>query len=128
LTAQSRASDRSTSETDASLDRRGQRNNWAPACASAPRWGYDVAGLTRSKKGAAHVADTGARALVADALNREQLAEVVGEQRPEAVVNLLTALPKRGPTRASHLKATNRLRTEGTANLLAAATLPVSAG
>jgi hypothetical protein len=26
---------------------------------------------------------------------------VRGEQRPEAVVNLLTALPKRGPTRAS---------------------------
>lgn len=83
--------------------------------------GDEVSGLTRSKGGAAWVADAGARPLVADALEREQLARVVAEQRPEAVVNLLTALPKRGPSRASHLKPTNRLRIEATANLLAAA-------
>jgi nucleoside-diphosphate-sugar epimerase len=80
-----------------------------------------VSGLTRSRGGAAWVADAGARPLVADALEREQLTRVVAEQRPEAVVNLLTALPKRGPSRASHRKHINRLRTEGTANLLAAA-------
>jgi nucleoside-diphosphate-sugar epimerase len=83
--------------------------------------GHDVAGLTRSKKGAARVAGAGGKPIVADALAHEQLAGVVAEQHPEAVFNLLTALPMRGPTRASQMHTTNRLRTEGTANLLAAA-------
>jgi nucleoside-diphosphate-sugar epimerase len=40
---------------------------------------------------------------------------------PDVVVHLLTALPAGGPTRASDLAATNRLRRTGTTNLLAAA-------
>ncbi len=40
---------------------------------------------------------------------------------PDAVVHVLTALPKTGPRRRSHLEATNALRTRGTANLIQAA-------
>jgi nucleoside-diphosphate-sugar epimerase len=36
--------------------------------------GHDVSGLTRATKSAARVAEDGARPLVTDALNREQLA------------------------------------------------------
>ena len=37
------------------------------------------------------------------------------------MLQLLNALPKRGPLRPAELDGTNRLRIEGTANLLAAA-------
>jgi nucleoside-diphosphate-sugar epimerase len=46
----------------------------------------------------------------------------VREAAPEGVVSLLTSLPRNGPTRVSHLEPTNRLREDGTRNLLAAAT------
>jgi nucleoside-diphosphate-sugar epimerase len=83
--------------------------------------GHEVHGITRSEKGAAAVTAAGARASAVDALDRAELAQRVREANAEVVVHLLTALPKRGPTRASHLQPTNRLRREGTANLLAAA-------
>jgi nucleoside-diphosphate-sugar epimerase len=41
--------------------------------------------------------------------------------RPDAVVHALTAIPSRGPMRASDLDATNALRITGTKNLLDAA-------
>jgi nucleoside-diphosphate-sugar epimerase len=58
---------------------------------------------------------------IADALNREALIAVVREARPTHVIHQLTALPKDAPRRASDLAATNRLRIEGTRNLLDAA-------
>jgi nucleoside-diphosphate-sugar epimerase len=48
-------------------------------------------------------------------------AAAVRRAAPEVVVHLLTALPAGGPTKASDLEPTNRLRRDGTANLLAAA-------
>jgi len=45
----------------------------------------------------------------------------VCETAPTHVVDLLTALPKNGPLRPADIAATNRLRIEGTANLLQAA-------
>jgi nucleoside-diphosphate-sugar epimerase len=41
--------------------------------------------------------------------------------QPDVAIHQLTALPKNGPKSASDLAATNRLRIEGTRNLLAAA-------
>jgi 2-alkyl-3-oxoalkanoate reductase len=82
--------------------------------------GEEVTGLTRTRTSADAIAALGARPVVADALDPRQLAEAVREARPEAVVHLLTALPKHGPVRGRDLKATNRLREEGTANLIAA--------
>jgi 2-alkyl-3-oxoalkanoate reductase len=82
--------------------------------------GAEVTGLTRTRASAAAIAAFGARPVVADALDPTQLAGAVREARPEVVVHLLTALPKHGPVRGRDLKATNRLREEGTANLIAA--------
>jgi nucleoside-diphosphate-sugar epimerase len=83
--------------------------------------GHEVHGITRSERGMAAVKVAGARASAVDAFDRTALEQRVREADAEVIVHLLTALPKRGPTRASHLEPTNQLRTEGTANLLAAA-------
>jgi nucleoside-diphosphate-sugar epimerase len=64
----------------------------------------------------------GARPVVADALDPDAVARAVAEAEPEVIVHQLTALS--GPLDMRHidrmLAATNRLRTEGTDNLLAA--------
>ena len=59
----------------------------------------------------------------ADALDRAAVAKAVAYARPDAVVHLLTAIPPRtNPRRlAADFALTNRLRTEGTRNLLDAA-------
>jgi nucleoside-diphosphate-sugar epimerase len=64
----------------------------------------------------------GARVAVADALDREALIGVVADAGPTHVIHQLTALPKQGPRRPADLLATNRLRIDGTRNLLDAAT------
>jgi nucleoside-diphosphate-sugar epimerase len=56
-------------------------------------------------------------------LDAAAISAAVVAARPDAVVHALTAIPKRGPLRAGDLDRTNRLRREGTANLLAAARL-----
>jgi nucleoside-diphosphate-sugar epimerase len=83
--------------------------------------GHTVTGLTRSRDRARTMETAGARAAVGDALDAEALRALVAAARPDQVVHLLTALPPAGPLRAAHLRATNRVRTEGTANLLRAA-------
>ena len=87
--------------------------------------GHDVTALTRSpaKRDALHA--LGASAAIADALDRQALIDVVEAAHPTHVIHQLTALPKDGPRRASDLVATNRLRIDGTRNLLDAA---ISAG
>jgi len=60
-------------------------------------------------------------AAVADALSRDAVARVVGAAEPEGVVSLLTSLPRTGPRRLRDLEATNRLRDDGTRNLVRAA-------
>ena len=84
--------------------------------------GHQVTALTRSmnKRNELHV--LGASVAVADALNREALIAAVEAAHPTHIVHQLTALPKGGPRRASDLDATNRLRIDGTRNLLDAAT------
>lgn len=87
--------------------------------------GHQVTGLTRSEAKRPLLEGLGATAAVADVFELERLGAVLREARPEAVVHLLTALPKQGPMRPADLLATNRLRTEGTKNLVDAA---ISAG
>jgi nucleoside-diphosphate-sugar epimerase len=69
----------------------------------------------------------GAKPVVADALDRDAVAQVVASAEPEVIVHQLTALSgslsvreMRHPERAGAAIMTNRLRTEGTDNLLAA--------
>ncbi|TDC95676.1 NAD(P)-dependent oxidoreductase [Actinomadura sp. 7K507] len=84
--------------------------------------GHDVTGLARNAPG--DDADlAGVRIVVGDALNRASMERAVDEAAPDAVVNMLTAIPPEiDPKRlAEQFALTNRLRTEGTRNLLAAA-------
>jgi nucleoside-diphosphate-sugar epimerase len=83
--------------------------------------GHQVTALTRSLNKRDELSALGASIAVADALDRDALIGVVRDTRPTHVIHQLTALPKAGPRRASDLVATNRLRIDGTRNLLDAA-------
>jgi nucleoside-diphosphate-sugar epimerase len=84
--------------------------------------GHEVHGMTRSAAKRAMLEELGASPVVANALDRGQVVEAIGRTRPEVIVHQLTAIGEldlRHFDRAFAL--TNRLRTEGTDNLLAAA-------
>lgn len=83
--------------------------------------GHEVEAMTRSAGKREAIERLGARAVVADALDRDAVRAAVAASRPEAIVHQLTALPPAGPLRLSHMDATNRLRTEGTDHLVDAA-------
>ena len=82
--------------------------------------GHQVLGLTRDPAGARRLEALGVTPVVADALDRDRLLRAVDGDWADAVIHELTALRK-PPTRHHGMAMTNRLRTEGTANLLAAA-------
>ena len=83
--------------------------------------GHHVTGTTRSNAGRLHA--LGAEPVVVDPLDAAALREAVVAARPDVVVHQLTALTGLGMTRNfdKAFAQTNRLRTEGTDNLLAAA-------
>jgi nucleoside-diphosphate-sugar epimerase len=84
--------------------------------------GHEVVGMTRSAGGAEAVRALGASAVAADALDPEQVARVVAEAEPEAIVDELTALSGALAMRNfdRDFAPTNRLRTEATDHLLSA--------
>ena len=82
--------------------------------------GHQVTALTRSPQKQDELKRLGATPTVADALDADSLRSVVIAASPTHVIHQLTALPKEGPSRASDLVATNRLRIDGTRNLLEA--------
>jgi nucleoside-diphosphate-sugar epimerase len=85
--------------------------------------GHEVTGMVRTGSKRDLVSGLGARVVVADALDAAAVNRVLGEAKPEVVLHQLTSLP--GNLEPRHFDrdfaATNRLRTEGTDNLLAAA-------
>jgi cation diffusion facilitator family transporter len=83
--------------------------------------GYEVIGVTRFRSNRRRLEDLGAAPMVADALDAEAIRRAVAAAAPEAVMDLLSALPRGGPGHPSDMEPTNRLRTEGTRNLLDAA-------
>jgi nucleoside-diphosphate-sugar epimerase len=83
--------------------------------------GHQVTALTRSPGKREMLEALGASAAVADALDRDALSNAVAAAQPTHVIHQLTALPKDGPRRTSDIEATNRLRIDGTRNLLQAA-------
>ncbi|HEY3713535.1 MAG TPA: NAD(P)-dependent oxidoreductase [Jatrophihabitantaceae bacterium] len=85
--------------------------------------GHDVTALTRSEAKSAAVRQAGAEAVVADALDRESVVAAVRAARPDVVIHQLTALSQIKSFRKfdQEFALTNRLRTEGTDNLLAGA-------
>ena len=84
--------------------------------------GHEVTGTTRSEARAEAIRAAGATPVVVDALDADALRSAVEQAAPEAIVHQLTALPHRFNPRKSDLyDPTNRVRREGTRNLLAAA-------
>jgi 2-alkyl-3-oxoalkanoate reductase len=84
--------------------------------------GHEVTGMTRSESKTEDVRRAGARAVVADVFDVHALGAAMEEARPEVIVHELTALPDRIDFRkADTYAATNRVRTEGTRNLIDAA-------
>lgn len=85
--------------------------------------GHEVVGTTRSGAKTGALRALGAEPVIVDALDPDSVADVVAKAEPEAIVHQLTALS--GPVNSRNAKravaATNRLRTEGTDHLLAAA-------
>ncbi|MFD3525723.1 NAD-dependent epimerase/dehydratase family protein [Streptomyces sp. NPDC058653] len=82
--------------------------------------GHEVTGVTRFALAAERLRKTGARAVLADVLDRSALLSAVEGLEADAVVHELTALTK-APLGYDDLEPTNRLREEGTRNLLDAA-------
>ena len=84
---------------------------------------HTVTGTTRSPAKANKLIEQGAQAAVLDALDREALIEAVQRAQPEVLIHQLTAIPPRLDMRHfdREFQSTNRLRTEGTDNAVAAA-------
>ena len=84
--------------------------------------GHEVVGTTRTPAKADALRALGARPAVVDALDADAVGRAVAEAEPEVLVHQLTALS--GEIDMRHIDrgfaATNRLRTEGLDNLLAA--------
>lgn len=85
--------------------------------------GHDVVAHSRRPSTAFDDLPGGVESVQADALDPAEVDRLVTTARPEAIVNLLTAIPHRIDPRhlARDFALTNRLRREGTANLLDAA-------
>lgn len=80
--------------------------------------GHEVIGMARTVRG--HMGST---ALAVDAFDRDAVVRAVQETQPDAIVNMLTAIPDRlNPKRIDYdFSMTNRLRKVGTENLRFAA-------
>src|SRR5258708_8211226 len=83
--------------------------------------GHEVVGITRTPGKSDSLTRQGARALVADVMDRESLLKAVDGLQVDAVVHVLTALPKGGPLRDKDMYQTDALRDVCTTHLLVAA-------
>lgn len=85
--------------------------------------GHDVVAMTRVGQRVKDLWAAGAEAVVADGLDREAVVSAVSDAAPEVVVHEMTALAHATSLRRfdAAFELTNRLRTEGTDHLLAAA-------
>ena len=85
--------------------------------------GHDVTAMTRRAERGAALRDAGAAPAVCDVFDAEELRAAVERARPEVVVHELTDLPPAlDPRKMEEQAAGNdRIRTEGTRNLVAAA-------
>jgi nucleoside-diphosphate-sugar epimerase len=86
--------------------------------------GHSVVALVRSKENSEALLKQGIEPAIADVFDREAVKAVINRSQPEVVIEQLTALP-RTYTRESMMAAAplnTRIRLEGGANVLAAAT------
>jgi 2-alkyl-3-oxoalkanoate reductase len=81
--------------------------------------GHRVTGTTRSAERGEEIRALGADAVVVDVFDAHVLRTVMAEAAPDVVVHELTSLPERFEPRKKDLyEATNRVRSEGTRNLV----------
>jgi nucleoside-diphosphate-sugar epimerase len=86
--------------------------------------GHEVVGTTRSATKSEQIRPAGAEPAVVDVLDGDAVRAAIAQARPEVVVHQATALAAMGTNMRrfdADFAMTNRLRTEGTDNLLAAA-------
>ena len=94
-----------------------------PLIARLIEGGHEVVAVTRSTDRGEALRALGAEPIVADVFDADAVHTAVAGARADAIVNQLTSLPPRQDPKAMRaaLAATNRVRREGTANLVAAA-------
>src|SRR4028119_44236 len=85
--------------------------------------GHQVTAITRSKEKLGMLSDLGAEAVVCDVFDAGRWGAVVARAEPDAVINELTDLPQSLNPRklGEYYAANNRVRREGTRNLIDAA-------
>ena len=85
--------------------------------------GHQVTAITRSKEKLSELSDLGAEPVLCDVFDAGRLGSVVAQAEPDAVINQLTDLPQSLNPRklGEYYAANNRVRREGTRNLLDAA-------
>jgi nucleoside-diphosphate-sugar epimerase len=83
--------------------------------------GHEVAGMTRSPEKADGVRALGAEPVVCDVYDADRLIGEVGTFEPDMVMHQLTDLPDDIKRLAVYMRRNNRIRTEGTRNLIGAA-------
>jgi uncharacterized protein YbjT (DUF2867 family) len=83
--------------------------------------GHDVTGTTRSAEHAGMIKKAGGTPVVVNVYDVDALTAAVVESGPDLVMHQLTDLPNNAADIPGRAAANSRMRTEGTANLLAAA-------
>lgn len=82
--------------------------------------GHVVAGMTRSPEKMGSLSELGAEPVLCDVFDERGLNEAVADFEPDLVMHQLTDLPDDPERIPDFVAANNRIRTEGTMNLLAA--------
>jgi nucleoside-diphosphate-sugar epimerase len=83
--------------------------------------GHEVIGVTRSPAKTSQIESAGAKPVVADVFDADEIGRVVADAAPEVVVSLLTTLPKWGPKRPKDFEPAKKLWSIGAPNLVHAA-------
>jgi nucleoside-diphosphate-sugar epimerase len=94
-----------------------------PAVRQLVAAGHEVTGMTRREERMEEIRAAGATPVRCNVFSMDDLDNALRQAQPEVVVHLLTALPPRLDYKAKEdpLAPTNRVRSEGTRNLIAAA-------
>jgi nucleoside-diphosphate-sugar epimerase len=92
-----------------------------PLLAELNSRGHEVVGVTRSSARTKQIEAAGAKPVVADVFDPDDIGRAVADTAPEVVVSLLTTLPKWGPKRAKDFEPAKKLWGQGAGNLVAAA-------
>jgi nucleoside-diphosphate-sugar epimerase len=83
--------------------------------------GHVVAAMTRSPEKAGRLRGLGGEPVICDVFDADRLTDAVERFRPDAVMHQLTDLPDRLEELDSYAAGNDRIRSEGTRNLIAAA-------